>query len=126
MRAALWIAAGGVIGALGRFWLAGAVHRWLGAGFPFGTFAVNALGCLAIGAVLYLTEDRPTLGPEARLFVAIGVLGSFTTFSTFGLETFLMLRERDLGAAALNVVGSVLVGLSSVWLGRALAQAIWR
>lgn len=126
MRAALWIAAGGVIGALGRFWLAGVVHRWLGAGFPFGTFAVNALGCLAIGAVLYLTEERPALGPEARLFVAIGVLGSFTTFSTFGLETFLMLRERDLGAAALNVVGSVLVGLSSVWLGRALAQAIWR
>jgi CrcB protein len=115
-----------VIGALGRFWLAGAVHRWLGASFPFGTFVVNALGCLAIGAVLYLTDERPTLSSEARLFVAIGVLGSFTTFSTFGLETFLMLRERDVGAAALNVVGSVVVGLSSVWLGRALAQAIWR
>jgi CrcB protein len=126
MRAALWVAAGGVLGALGRFWLAGAVHRWLGAGFPFGTFAVNALGCLAIGAVLYLTEERPALGPEARLFVAIGVLGSFTTFSTFGLETFAMLRERDLVPAVLNVFGSVAVGLLAVWLGHALARAVWR
>jgi CrcB protein len=122
----LLVALGGVLGALARYGGAGLVHRFLGAGFPYGTLAVNVAGCFAIGAVLYLTQDRPTLSVAARQLVAIGFLGSFTTFSTFGVETFALLRDGDFAAAALNVGASVSLGLVAVWLGHGLAAALWR
>jgi CrcB protein len=126
VRGLLLISLGGVLGALARYGASGLVHRLLGAGFPYGTLAVNLAGCLAIGAVLYLTQDRPTLSVAARQLVAVGFLGSFTTFSTFGLETFALLRDGDFVAAALNVAASVLLGLGAVWLGHGLAGFVWR
>jgi CrcB protein len=126
MRGLLLISLGGVLGALARYGASGLVYRLLGPGFPYGTLAVNLAGCLAIGAVLYLTQDRPTLSVAARQLVAVGFLGSFTTFSTFGVETFALLRDGDFAAAALNVGASVLLGLGAVWLGHGLAGFVWR
>ena len=108
---------GGFLGAVARYGLSGLVHRGLGAAFPYGTMVVNVLGCLVIGSVLYLVESRSTLGPNARLFVAIGILGGFTTFSSFGYETLELLRSREMLLASFNIVGNVFLGLFGVWLG---------
>jgi CrcB protein len=120
------VALGGALGALARYALGGWIHRSLGSAFPIGTLTINVLGCFAIGGVLYLTVDRPALSAEARLFVAVGVLGGFTTFSTFGYETFEMLRDGSVVPALANVALSGLLGLLAVWLGHAAASAIWR
>jgi len=75
------------------------------------------VGCFLIGAVLHLVEDRAALGPDARLFVAVGILGGFTTFSAFGVETMHLLKRGELGIAAANVLLSVAVGLAALWIG---------
>lgn len=118
MREILLVGAGGFLGSIARYGLAGLIHRYAGASFPWGTLAVNVLGCFVIGAVLHLVLDRSALGPDARLFVAVGILGGFTTFSAFGWETLELLRNGQLGAALLNVAGNVVLGLGAVWLGR--------
>ena len=98
MKAALINAAvvgsGGFLGALARFGLSGLVHRQLPlATFPYGTLVVNLLGCLAIGVITGLAESRQLFGPEVRTFALIGLLGGFTTFSSFGYESFLPLID---------------------------------
>ena len=118
MKGLLLVGLGGFLGSIARYGLAGLVHRYAGASFPWGTLAVNVLGCFAIGAVLHLVLDRAALGPDARLFLAVGVLGGFTTFSAFGWETLELLRNGQLGPALLNVAGNVVLGLGAVWLGR--------
>ena len=120
----LLVGAGSFLGGIARWTLSGLVHRWAGAGFPWGTLAVNVAGCFAIGAVLHLVEDRSLLGPDARLFLVVGILGGFTTFSAFGWETFELLRSNQLGLALLNAGGSVAGGLAAVWLGRAALRAL--
>ncbi|NUP88756.1 MAG: fluoride efflux transporter CrcB [Candidatus Sumerlaeia bacterium] len=112
----LLIAAGGSLGALMRYGLAGAVQRLAGAGFPWGTFLVNVTGCLAIG-FLWDQFDRTAVTPEVRAFALIGVLGAYTTFSTFGLETLQLLREGQAAAALLNVALSNAAGLAAVFVG---------
>lgn len=91
--------------------------------FPYGTLLVNLLGCLLIGVVAGYAESRQLFGPEVRMFVLIGVLGGFTTFSTFGYETFAMLRDNDLLRAAANVGAHVILGLALVWLGYAITTS---
>lgn len=120
----LIVALGGALGAVARYGLSGLIHRHFKGGFPVGTLAVNAVGCLAIGGLLYLVEDRSMLGPRTRLFLAIGILGSFTTFSSFGYETMELLREGAFGMALVNVAGNVILGLGAVWLGRILLKAV--
>ena len=114
-----WLAVGlgGFVGALARYGVGGLVHRYLGSSFPTGTLLVNALGCLLMGATVCLVEERQLLGPGVRVFVMIGVLGSFTTFSTFGYETLAMLRDGEYPAAFGNVAANVFLGLAAVWLG---------
>ncbi|GAB4388287.1 MAG: fluoride efflux transporter CrcB [Thermodesulfovibrionales bacterium] len=114
---------GGLIGALGRYGLSGLVHRWLGGSFPYGTLAVNAAGCLLIGALMYLVEERSLLTPNLRLFLGIGVLGAFTTFSTFGYETVELLRDRQIWYAFMNVAGNVVLGIAAVIAGYAGVRA---
>lgn len=112
------------MGALMRFGLGGLVHRLLPrATFPFGTLVVNLLGCLLIGSVAGLAESRQLLGPALRVFVFIGLLGGFTTYSTFGYETFTMLRDGEALRASVNVLSHVLLGLLAVWLGYTLSVA---
>jgi len=118
------VGAGGFAGALLRYGLSGLVHRQVpSTTFPLGTLTVNVLGCLAIGVVAGLTESRQLFGPEARTFALIGLLGGFTTFSTFGYETFAMLRDQEYLRAAANVGLQVIVGLVAVWAGFGLTTA---
>jgi len=120
----LAVGAGGFVGAIARYGLSGLVYRWFGESFPVGTLAVNLLGCLVIGLLSALSEDRQALSAHARLFVMIGLLGSFTTFSTFGYETVELLRSGSVKLALLNAVGSVVLGLAAVILGRTLFRLL--
>ena len=126
MKAALITAAlvgsGGFIGAMFRYGMSGLVQRSIPlAAFPYGTLAVNMVGCLLIGIAVGLVDSRQLFGPEARLFVLIGVLGGFTTYSTFGYETFALLRDGDFLRALANVGVHVVLGLALVWAGYAIA-----
>lgn len=120
----LWVGSGGFVGAVGRYLVSGWVHRLLPASlFPWGTLTVNLLGCFLLGFLASHAEMRQVLGPDARLFLFIGCLGGFTTFSTFGYETVALVREAELLAALGNVVLHLGVGLSAVWAGYAAARA---
>ena len=119
------VGSGGFLGALARYGLSGLVQRHVAlSAFPFGTLAVNLLGCFAIGLLAGLADSRQLWGPEFRLFALIGVLGGFTTFSTLGYETFAMLRDAELLRAAANVGMHIIGGLTLVWLGYSIAA--WR
>lgn len=120
----LAVGIGGFIGASGRYLLGGMVYRWLPATFPWATFLINVTGCFGIGFLAVLAEERMLLGPGSRLFLMVGVLGGYTTFSTFGYETIALLRDGSLGAASLNVLGQVALGLLAVWAGMAAARVL--
>lgn len=120
---ALLVGAGGFVGSTLRYALGGLVHRLVPfASFPWGTLTVNLLGCLVIGLVTGTGEARQALGPEVRLFLMIGLLGGFTTFSTFGQETFSLARDREMVKALVNVFCHLALGLGAVWLGHALSR----
>ena len=123
----LWVGLGGCLGSISRYLLSGYIqHLVRGTGFPYGTLTVNLIGCLFIGFLSQWIETRGFLSPEARLFVFMGLLGGFTTFSTFSNET-MNLWQTGAGAAALaNVAVHVVLGLGAAWLGHVLAYWIWR
>ena len=122
----LWIALGSALGGVARYALSGAVARLVGETFPWGTVVVNVTGCFAIGFLAALTdpEGRVYFGSTARQFVLTGVLGGYTTFSSFSLQTWNLLRDGEVGAACANVAGSVFLCLAAVWLGHALAASL--
>jgi CrcB protein len=112
------VGSGGFLGALARYGLSGLVHRQVPlATFPYGTLVVNLVGCFAIGVLAGFAESRQLFGPEFRVFALIGLLGGFTTFSTFGYETFAMIRDAEYLQAAANIGVQVIAGLALVWLG---------
>ena len=111
------IAAGGAIGALLRYWTSLAVHSRLGSGFPYGTLMVNVLGSLLMGFLYIWLIERIAAGATLRAFLLIGVLGAFTTFSTFSMETLNLVEGGQLGKALLNVVVSVTVCMTAAALG---------
>ncbi len=115
---------GGAIGAVGRYLLQGLVYQFTGATFPYGTLVVNILGCFLIGLIMELSADRFLIDAQLRVFITIGVLGGFTTFSSFGYETFALLRDGELVRASFNVIGSVMAGLAAVWLGFVTAHIL--
>lgn len=116
---------GGFVGTLFRYWLSGFFASRYGETFPLGTLVVNALGCFVIGFLFYLFYDRSLASPTARTVVLIGLLGGFTTFSSYGLQTFTLLRDGELFLALVNIVASNVLGLGLVWVGYVLAKAIW-
>lgn len=118
----LLVGLGGALGAMARYGLSSLIQRRAGDAFPWGTLVVNLVGCLAIGAVLHGVEERAWLGPQARLFAAAGVIGGFTTFSAFGFETLQLMQGGRWGWAFAYAAGSVVLGLTMVWLGRALVR----
>ena len=121
---ALLVGSGGFAGAVLRYAIGGAVHRQFPlAVFPYGTLVVNLLGCLLIGALVGLADSRQLFPAELRAFVFIGVLGGFTTFSTFGYETFELVRNGDPLRAAFSVGLQVILGLALVWWGYALTSS---
>jgi len=121
------IGAGGFVGSVLRYLVSGYVQRLTNNfEFPYGTLAVNLLGCLTIGALSYLVDMRGMFTPESRTFVFVGLLGGFTTFSTFGNESVALLRDGENLSALANVGAHVVAGLGAVWAGRALAALVWR
>ncbi len=121
MRPWGWLAIGGVCGTLSRYALGGAVYRWLGAGFPYGTLVVNVTGCLLIGLLGGLV-DRQWLGPDARLLLMVGTLGAYTTFSSLIYESWRLIEGGQTGLAAINLLGSLVLGLLACWAGMLLAS----
>ena len=118
---AIVVGLGGFLGTLARYGLSGWVHRHLPlTTFPYATLMVNLLGCLVIGVIAGLVDFRKLFGPGFR---EIGILGGFTTFSTFGYETFLMIRDNEYLRAAANVGMHVILGVALVWLGYSLSTS---
>ena len=124
MQKTLFIAVAGLVGTLFRYWLSGLVARQYGETFPWGTMVVNLLGCVLAGAVFYITEERFLVSPTLRTIILVGFLGGFTTFSSYGLQTFLLLRDNEFGLATLNVATSNLLGLFMVWMGYVAFKAL--
>jgi CrcB protein len=122
----LVVMAGGALGSAARMWMSLFCAVRFGETFPVGTLAVNALGCLVIGAFSALTGPDGVIltSPLIRQFVMIGVLGGFTTFSSFGLQTISLMGDGEWLYAALNVVLSVAVCLAFVWLGIILVSLL--
>lgn len=117
MASYLAVAFGGAFGSVARYFVAGSVHERLGAGFPYGTLAVNVTGCFVIGLIMELTENRFTINPQVRIFLTIGMLGGFTTFSTFSYETLALARDGLMLKAGANAFGSLFTCLTAAWLG---------
>lgn len=121
----LIIGAGGFMGAILRYLTGIGVHRLLNTyAFPYGTLTVNVVGCTVIGLLAGLAASRGIMGPELRTFLFIGLLGGFTTFSTFGFETLMIADGGRLGLALVNVLANVGLGLGAAWAAYALAQRI--
>ena len=124
MSKLLLLCLAGGLGSLSRYTLAGIVQRLVGAGFPFGTFVVNILGCFLFGFIWGYLEDRLTLPPDTRTIVLTGFMGAFTTFSTFIFESVNLLAASQVMYAIANIAGQVLVGIILVWLGLHLGKMI--
>ncbi|MBL8091619.1 MAG: fluoride efflux transporter CrcB [Anaerolineales bacterium] len=123
----LLVGAGGFIGSVLRYLLSVYVQQTTKSiNFPYGTLAVNVIGCFVIGFLAQLAESRGVFTSESRLFVFIGILGGFTTFSTFGNETLNLARDSQMLGALANIGANVIIGLLAVWLGRTVSYLIWR
>ena len=123
----LVVGAGGFLGAILRYVMSELLQSVCGGSlYPYGTLGVNVLGCIFIGLLAGLSEGKMIFTPEVRLFLLVGLLGGFTTFSTFGYETFSLMRDSQNFAAAMNVLLNVLVGVSAVFAGFAISNLIAR
>jgi CrcB protein len=118
----LYIAAGGALGSLARYWVGSAVANRMGTKFPYGTLIVNITACLILGFFLTLLGRRAAFGPEWRFLIPIGFVGAYSTFSTFEWETFANLQTGAFLIAGLYVVLSCVLGLFAVWCGVMLAR----
>lgn len=120
----LLVFVGGGLGAAARYLLQGTVYRFTGAAFPFGTIVVNVLGCFLIGLIMSSMEERFLAAPSLRIFLTIGILGGFTTFSSFSYETMVLIREGDLLSGGLNIISSMVICLGATWLGLGLGRYV--
>ena len=123
----LFVAFGGALGSVSRYLLG----TWIQSvsksiDFPFGTLTVNLIGCFVIGFLSQLAEARSVFTSESRAFVFVGILGGFTTFSSFGNDTINLVRDGETFNALANVGANVILGLVLVWLGRTVAFWIWK
>lgn len=120
----VYIMLGAIAGAPLRYFVAGKVQDATTPTFPFGTLVVNVTACLAIGLLTALAEDRQLLNREARLLLITGFLGAYSTFSTFGLETYNLITLNDLWPAILYAILSVVVGIIAVYIGTIVGRAV--
>ena len=120
----LSIAVGGAFGALLRFWMSSGVHALFGRGFPFGTLAVNVIGSLVMGVLYVYMVERGTLPAEWRAGLMIGLLGAFTTFSAFSIETISLIETGEPAKALANVFASVAMCMFACWLGLLAARQL--
>lgn len=122
----LWIALGSALGGVARYWCSGFVAERIGETFPWGTLTVNVAGSFIIGffATLTAPDGRLLMGSNARQFVMVGILGGYTTFSSFSLQTLALARDGEWLRAGGNIVLSVVLCLVAVWLGHIAAAAL--
>ena len=113
----LAVAIGGALGAAARYLLSAFVLRVSDTLFPLGTFVVNVLGCLAFGAIAGASSQRIQVAPAMRLFLLTGILGGFTTFSSYAFESLVLMRDGQMLWATINVAGQVIAGLVGMWAG---------
>jgi CrcB protein len=111
------MAAAGVAGTFARYWISGFVQRLCGAAFPWGTLAVNVLGCLLFGFFWTLAEERMLIGPQARIVILTGFMGAFTTFSSYAFETAQLLSGAEWYRALGNIAVENIVGIAAIFLG---------
>lgn len=124
LRPLLFAGLGGFIGSAGRYLIGGWVHGLMPmTSFPIGTLVVNVSGCLAIGLLGGLIEVRQLFGPDLRVFLLIGILGGFTTFSSFAYETLALTRDAEFARALLNIAAQMILGLGAAWLGYAWVRS---
>ena len=125
---AAWVALGGALGSVARYWCSGVIARAMGETFPWGTLIVNVSGSLVIGFIATVSgpDGRFLIPPEARQFMMVGILGGYTTFSSFSLQTLSLARDGEWLLAGANIVGSVVLCLIAVWVGHMLAVMINR
>lgn len=112
-------------GGLFRYWLSGIVQDWWGPTFPLGTLIVNVTGCLVMGFLATIWTGAVLIREEYRIAILIGVIGGYTTFSSFGRETFALVHDGQWWRAGWYVLGSVALGLLAVWLGAAVATRLY-
>lgn len=124
MKVVLAVAAGGAVGSVLRFWMATGVHALVGRSFPYGTLAVNVLGCLLMGFLFVLFLERLSNDAVLRAGILIGVLGGFTTFSSFSIETFNLIEQGEHLKAAMNMVASLVLCVAATWIGVILARQL--
>lgn len=124
MAPLLFIGAGGFLGAIARYVIDGRVTAWTGGALPWGTFAVNMTGSFVLGVLFALTVERAALPADLRGPLLIGFLGSYTTFSTFALESWRMVEDGAWLYATVNLAGSVLIGVAAVVAGIAIGRVI--
>lgn len=125
---ALWVALGSALGGVARYWCSGLVARAVGETFPWGTLMVNVVGSFLIGLIAAIsgTDGRFIIPVEARQFMMVGILGGFTTFSSFSLQTLTLARDGEWLLAGANIVGSVVLCLIAVWAGHMLGAVVNR
>ena len=124
MKTVLAIAAGGAFGAVARHYFAAQVMRWTGGGFPWGIFAANILGSFLMGVLIHALMHLPEPMPNLRAFLVVGVLGAFTTFSTFSLDVVLLIERGDYGPALGYTLGSVILSVLGLYAGMTLTKAV--
>ena len=124
MNQILYIAAGGATGAVLRYLVSTGVHQWLGRGFPYGTLVVNVSGSLIMGFLYILLIERTDAGVAWRAGLIIGLLGAFTTFSTFSIETLNLIESGEQMKATLNILFSVSLCLLGCWAGMVLGRLL--
>ena len=124
MQQLLAIAGGGALGAIFRFGLSNSVHRILGRDFPYGTLVVNTVGSLLMGLCFVLLVERMAVSAEWRSAILVGLLGAFTTFSTFSFETLALFNAGAPIKALVNIMMSVMLCLLATWLGMTLGRQL--
>lgn len=122
IRTPIAIALGAVPGALSRYYITVFAARWLGIAFPFGTFFINLTGAFVMGFFVTFTLERAIASPDLRLLIAVGFLGSYTTFSTYALDTVALLRNSNLSSTLFYWAGSAVLGVVCLELGSLLAK----
>lgn len=124
MQKYFYIAVGGSLGAIARYWVGSEVANRLGTKFPYGTFVINISACIIIGFSLTYLGKRAELNPAWRFLIPTGFVGAYSTFSTYEWETLSSLRDGAFSLAALYAIGSLLLGLVAAWAGAILAEVI--
>ena len=120
----MYIAVGGALGSMARFWVGSAVASRLGTKFPYGTFVINITACVVIGFSLTFLAKRTDMNPAWRFLVPVGFVGAYSTFSTYEWETLSTLRSGAFSMAALYAFSSLFLGLAAVWCGALIAETI--